>query len=60
MASDARLDVMVSLPTLHARPGVQVGRSSPLSAHAVPFDTGPQPGGRAGPGNGQAQQHLDL
>jgi len=56
MASDARLDVMLSLPILHALPGVRVGRSRPSSAHAVPFDAGPHPGWRSDPRNGQAQQ----
>jgi len=42
MVSDALLDVMLALPTLHALPGVRVGRSRPFRAHAVPFDTGSQ------------------
>src|SRR6266705_214485 len=37
MASDALLDVMLSLRTWHALPGVRVGRSRPSSAHAVPY-----------------------
>src|SRR6266852_1680556 len=60
MTSDVLLYVMLSLPTSYALPGVRVGRSCPSSAHAVPFDTGPQPGCRSGPGNGQAQQPLAV